>query len=133
MRQFFTQGLKVDSKKDIQMVACHRIGQRRTTSKSGGGAQNTKGRPRTIIVRFLRMADRDSVWMKRRALKDNKDYSRTYINEDFAKETDKVRKALLPSLKAARKDNKKCFLKGETLIIDGQTFTIGSIPLKYRT
>ena len=44
----------------------------------------TRNRPRPIIVTFLKYSDRDHVFAKRTNLKDSKDFSRVWINEDLA-------------------------------------------------
>ena len=41
-------------------------------------------RPRPIIVTFLKSSDRDHVFVKRTTLKNSKDFSRVWINEDLS-------------------------------------------------
>ena len=43
-----------------------------------------KNRPRPIVVSFLKQSDRDYVFSQRMNLKDSKDYSKIWINEDLA-------------------------------------------------
>ena len=44
----------------------------------------SRNRPRPVVVTFLKSSDRDHVFAKRTSLKNSKDYSNVWVNEDLA-------------------------------------------------
>ena len=75
-----------------------------------------RGRPRDIIVRFVRFPDREQIWAARNKLK-NTDI---IMKEDFPQEIDQRRAKLFPIQKAARAENKKAYMVVDKLFIDGR-------------
>ena len=110
VRDIFVNTLKITEGKTMDIQRCHRIGY-----KSG-----KRGRPRDIIVRFVRFPDREQIWAARNKLK-NTDI---IMKEDFPQEIDQRRAKLFPIQKAARAENKKAYMVVDKLFIDGRKYTI---------
>ena len=70
-------------------------------------------RPRIIVARFDKFADRETVLRNARKLKG----SRLSINEDLCAASQALRTSQLPQLKQARKDGKIAFFKYTRLVI----------------
>ena len=122
VRTFFKDKLKLDSNSvnHMRIVGCHRLG------KQFGH----RGRPRSIIVRFLDYNDRHIVWMAKKNINDKT----LSINEHFCGDTEFKRRKLYPIYRAAKKKEKyraKVSLIGDTLVLNNQRFyveTIGDLP-----
>ena len=113
VRDIFVNTLKITEGKTMDIQRCHRIGY-----KSG-----KRGRPRDIIVRFVRFPDREQIWAARNKLK-NTDI---IMKEDFPQEIDQRRAKLFPIQKAARAENKKAYMVVDKLFIDGRKYTIDNL------
>ena len=124
VRGILRSKLKIADRMDIDV--CHRVGKRQDVGQSQGSSK--KNRQRTVLVRFTKLSDRNRVWARKRELKG----SNIFINEDFSIQTEKRRRQLYPSLKAAIKDGCKSYLKGDKLVISGQTFCADTVPQKYK-
>lgn len=99
----------------LPIVACHRLGRRNTRMR----------KPRPIIVRFLSRRDRDTVFAKRSACKNE-----VKMSADFAAPTQARRRQLIPILVKAKKSlvyNNKVRLVDDRLIIDGTTYTVDNL------
>lgn len=94
---------------NMQFQRCHRM--------------NKKMNPQPIICRFLCFPDRMTIWKARTKLKGTS-FS---ISEDFPPEILARRKVLYPIMKAARKDQKKAYMNGDTLEIDGRVYTFKNL------
>lgn len=84
------------------------------------GQYQEGGRPRKIVVKFLRLKDRQCILSSTKKLKG----TNIYINEDFSEAVQLRRKELLPKLKAARERGDIASLKFDKLVIrprGGQT------------
>ena len=103
---------------DVKIERTHRIG--RFYRRWDGSIK-----PRPIIVRFSFFEDREKVWNLRRNLQ----WSRYSLDEDFAPETQAVRRKLLPVLAEAkrRKLGKKIELVKDTIKIDGKTYNVNTL------
>ncbi len=96
----------------IKIERCHRTG--------------PKGeKPRTIIVKFNWYGDRDEIWANRRYLKGS-DY---WMREDFPAVYEDRRRALLPYLQAAKRDQrfKKASLHVDKLSLNGKLYSIDQV------
>lgn len=92
--------------RQIRLDGCHRVG------------PHSPGKPRRVIVRFNWRYDRDRVWAARSSL------SRPcFVSEDFSQRTTQIRQKLIPAMNAARNNNEKSYIKGETLLINGTKYT----------
>ena len=125
---------RIPEAQNVTMEACHRVGKVRPRNRTGGSedtenSQAGRVRPRSIIIRFRYLQERQKVWERKKNFKG----SDIYVNEDFSQRTDKRRKQLIPAMKLARKDGQVSYLKGETLIIAGKSFWIDNIPPKYKS
>ena len=111
LRAFLKDTLKI-TENDVKTMIfqrCHRL--------------NTKLKPQPIICRFAFFSDRMKIWNARMKLKGT-NYS---INEDFPPEIQSRRKLLYPVMKAARADNRKAYLNGQTLEIDGKPYNVNNL------
>ena len=77
-------------------------------------------RPRPIIVRFLRRADRLKVWEARTKLKG----TQIILDEDFPNDYKEARNALRPAVKAAKDSGHKATLINDKILIDGQLYGV---------
>ena len=106
--RFFEMELEIENARDIELQRVHRIGKKKV------------GVHRPIIVRFLRLPDRERVFKKALELKEDIEV-RVYT--DLPKEIQERRKKQWPKLKKAREEGKVAsFDKKEPdkLYIDGQ-------------
>jgi ribA/ribD-fused uncharacterized protein len=109
----FESKLGLTDATEMRFQRCHRLG---VTS-------DHKKTPREIIVRFAYFPDREKVWAERIKLKG----SEIYIKEDFCQEIDQRRAKLYPVFKAAKSNNMKAKLVVDTLIVEGQRYTIQTL------
>lgn len=103
--------MKIQNCKAIKFERFHRLGH--YTGKSS----------RPVIVRFSFYQDRELVWSHKKNLKG----TQIYVREDFCRDTLEYRQSVIPILKAARANGKKCVLVGDALIIDGQRYQRGNL------
>ena len=82
-----------------------------------------KNKPTPMICRFANFADRESVWAKRKMLKD----TGIRMAENFPEEISRRRGTLGPIMMEAIKSGKKAMLKYDKLIIDGESYTVNSL------
>ena len=76
--------------KSLEIERAHRVGQ----------WMPDRTKPRDIVIKFLRFKDREEVLSRRSLLKD----SGIFINEDYCKNTIKIRKDLRSQMYWARKE-----------------------------
>ena len=74
-------------------------------------------RPRDVIARFSRIADRDAIFRDRRKLKG----SNVYINEDFCSRTAEHRKEQMNAYHYARRNGKIAYFNYKTLVVKEPT------------
>jgi hypothetical protein len=74
-------------------------------------------------VLFATTWDKDQIWQARSQLKGTS----IFINEDFSPDTSSYRASLVPILKAAKDQNKKCTISGDTLILEGKRYPKGKL------
>ena len=119
VKQFLKSVLKMDDVDKIQFSRIHRLG------RQPYKFLKARADPRPVIVRFHFYPDRDRVW-KASWNMDKKIYR---VREDFPESVLQNRRALLPCLMAAKKDQyiKKAQLRGECLILDGKEYTVDNI------
>ena len=118
---FLTKELKMKDADQMKFARIHRLG------KPPHLVPHPISRPRTVIIRFESMADRDKVWKASWQLQDR----RFMVKEDFPDSVRENRKLLLPCLRAAKGDSsaKHCSLKGDILTIDGINYTVDEYEL----
>lgn len=116
VRTFFKNQLKISDVEInlIKFVRCHRL------------RANKGGAVRPIIVRFCEYVDREKIW---RCLNELPKKTAYYMSEDFPAQVAYNRRKLLPIFSRARKSlqKNKVQLKSDTLIIDGQKYTVDTI------
>lgn len=88
----------------VELERAHRVG-----SRSDAGTT----RPRTIVARFARFADRQQAIKKSSMLKN----TQVYINEDLCESSVQARKAQIPEMKKARAEGKIAYFNHTKLII----------------
>ena len=98
--------LKIDD--NIRLQRCHRLG------------KQTNHRARPIIAKFVWVQDKQKILSKVSTLKG----SQIFIQEFFSPATSSKRRALYPLFKYLKKQNKKCTLNGEYLIVEGKRYTV---------
>ena len=116
---FMTHNLKMPNGNEIVLQAAHRIG------KPPHLLPKPVKKPRDIIVKFLKLCDRESAWRLRFSLK-----STPYIlSEDFPSIIQEKRRKLLPIFQFARRhpDVNRCHLNGDVLTINGQRYTVDTL------
>ena len=110
LQGFLQEQLGITSPERIEFQRIHRLGKK-------------KDRPRMIIARFLRYADRERIIREAFKLKDT-DYK---IYQDIPQELLDARKELLPVLRKAKKEGKRAFFsraEPDKLIINGQIYLL---------
>ena len=73
-----------------------------------------------VLVQFAKFGDKIDVLRASKVLKDVKEAS---VSEDFSQAVREKRRLLIPQMISARDEGKKAFLRGDKLIIDGDTYT----------
>ena len=108
MNKLFRETLRIQTQLEISV--CHRIGQISDAKK-----------PRPVIVKFVRLQDRNIVWSARSKLKG----SNIIMREHFSKTVELARKKMYPIYKQARSTPqvKKCSLVADKLSINGTLYT----------
>lgn len=101
IQQMLSNNLGLDSS-TIEMERVHRIGQFHEGRK-----------PRKIVVKLLRLKDRQRILSSTKKLKG----TNIYINEDFSDLVQQRRRELLPKLKEAREKGERASLRYDKLII----------------
>ena len=107
VRDFLVDKLKLSKEKvdDIKFERVHRMGNRAW-----------QGYSRNIVAKFTLFKDRECVKQQRINLKGT-NFS---VYEQFPREINDRRKALLPQLKAAKSNNHRAWISYDTLYIDGR-------------
>ena len=109
IRHILENTLQLPNAKTIPIVRCHRLGAPPSTNPRSGAPD----RPRTVICKFHWYGDRQAVWNAKKNFKDTS-YG---VQEDFPKEIQDRRKALLPIMFAARRLNYDSYLVVDKLHI----------------
>ena len=107
---FIEDALGIEDAKGIEFQRVHRMGKPRTSSGNGS---------RTVIARFLRYSDKESVFKCSRKLKD----TNFKMFENIPKELHELRKMQMDKLKKAKKDGKRAYFsksEPDKLFIDGK-------------
>ena len=104
---------KLNLRHHVKLEDIHRIGRPRENFS------------RPFIVRFSFRADRMKVWESKGKLK----RTGIYINQDYSREEQAVRKKLLPVMYEARRQNMKAELEGTNLKINGKIYTKDTLHL----
>ena len=87
---------------NIVIERAHRVG--RKDRRHGGAATTATVKRRTIVVKFLKYKDRDSVLRTYKHLKLWE--KRIYVNEDFSERTSEKRRELFQKAKELRESGK---------------------------
>ena len=98
---------------DIPIERMHRLG------KFTGNYD----RPRPIIVRFVKFADREMVWNARHYLGD----SGFGLDEDFSPEVQRVRRKLLPVFLEAKRQHIPAEMVKDSIKLYGQVYTLDTL------
>ena len=98
---------------DVKLERVHRI--------DHFNPNNTYIRP--IIVQFAHFPDREYVWQNRKCMKG----TRIFIDEDFSKEIQSIRRKLRPVMMEASRNGYNCELIKDRLIIDDKTLDINML------
>lgn len=106
VREFFSNKLKVDSK-SIEIERAHRT----------GSVKMNTGKPRPIVVKFLRYKDKELIMAKAKAHLKN---TSIYVNEDFSDLIRKKRADLIPAMKQARDSGNYAVINYDRLVIKPQ-------------
>lgn len=96
---------------DHRTIGIERIQRTGKAPKADGGLP--RPRPRPLLVKLLRIKDRDSVLSNAKKLKG----SRIFINEDYPDAVRQRRRELLPQMKAARERGDFAVLRYDKLIV----------------
>ena len=99
--------MKIDENQEIEIERAHRIERKRDD-----------GKPRPIVVKFLRYQDKEYVRKSAYLLKG----TRIGIAEQFPKEIAETRKRLYPIMKKAKQDGNTAKLVKDKLYINGQRY-----------
>ena len=99
----------------LQLERCYRIGQKRKDDPQ----------PRPIIVKFSRFQDRQTVWQKRKVLREKGPQMR--ISEDFPEEILERRRLLKPILSKAIGLKYEAFLKVDRLSINSRLYSVDEL------
>ena len=94
--------------KELLFTRVHRLGKK---------DQNKK---RPIILRCHFYPDRELIWKNRRLLKG----TGIIMREDYPESIEQDRRSLLPYCNAAKEKKMKTSLRGDTLLIEGQTYKV---------
>lgn len=107
VRDLFSVKMKIDENQEIEIERAHRIEGKRDD-----------GKPRPIVVKFLRYQDKEYVRKSAYLLKG----TRIGIAEQFPKEIAETRKRLYPIMKKAKQDGNTAKLVKDKLYINGQRY-----------
>lgn len=102
VRKLFSEKLLLDHR-NIELDLVHRAGKPMSSS----------GKPRPVVVKFLRLKDKLAVLDRAKNLKG----TGIFINEDFPEAVRLRRKQLLPEMKAARQRGDIAYLRYDKLIV----------------
>lgn len=86
------------------------------------GAAELGAPPRSIIVTFMSLAKKRRLMTIKNSLKDHKDYSKVYVNDDLPPELRKKRENLREIAKYAEEHGYKSKVSGNKLIVNGETY-----------
>ncbi len=111
IRNIFKEQLQLSSFDSITIQDCHRVGRFKA------------GNIRPIIVQFLYLKEKISVFQVRLKLKDT-DYR---MSQHFSEETTAIRKVLGPLVKICIDAGKKATLIGDQILVDGKMYTIEKV------
>lgn len=111
--------LEIDTS-EMRFHAIHRIGKSRS------------GIARPIIVRFVCREDKDTVFSKRKLLKDSFGHDKVYITLDYPKEIQKERAILIKAMKKAQSAGTRAKVLGRSLVMDSGTYNVDTIPEAYK-
>ena len=93
---------------ELVISDCHRMGRKKENN-----------RPRPLLVRFVKLSDRNKVWFKKSGLKK----SSYFVKEDFPDEIVNRRKMMHPLFTEAKKKDKFAKLINDTVTYYGQNYT----------
>ena len=105
--------MKVENASAIRFEAVHRLGKHNPNRRS----------PRPVIVRLSYISDRDRIWSSRQNLKGTP----YIIEEDLPESYQKARRNLMPVMKAARLDGKKCMFVADKIRVDGNLYGVNDL------
>ena len=118
--QILEADLEIDTS-HIRFHAVHRVGKARPD------------RIRPIIARFVCREDRDTVWSKRRKIKDSTEYDDPYITEDYAKAIQLERRVLIQAMLRAKEQSvSNAKVLGRHLVVNNERYTISNIPEQFK-
>lgn len=107
---------------DIKFHAIHRTGKPSSTSEG-------EPRPRPILARFVSRMDSQSIWFKRKELRNSPRFSTVLIDKDLSPESARERAKLRAAYKKAKDLNiDKVFIKGKNLIINSSKYSVNTLP-----
>ena len=86
---------------NIEIERAHRV-----------NSSSNNGKPREIVLKLLRYTDKEKIIQKRKMLKDTK----IYINEDFSRETNLIRRKLAAELKERRQRDENVILRYDKIV-----------------
>ncbi len=113
IRKMFSENMNILNPGRIAIDKFHRLGKLNESAK----------RPRTVLVRFKSLTDRDTVWAKRTSLRGSK----LFLKEDFCKDTEDQRRQLLPYLRSSVMLGAKSTLKTNKIIVNSTTYNIDNL------
>ena len=104
---------------DNSVVKCYRVG--RITKPEDRDPAATP-RPRSVLLKFAQMRERENVWGDRLKYKN----TNVYLNEQFPREIENRRRELYPILRIIKKMDKYkkgSYLIGDRLMVNGRGYT----------
>ncbi len=113
VRKVLLDKLQITDVDKIMIQDCHRIGFFKA------------GRTRPVVIRFLDLKDKNSIYKLRKKLIENKSESR--ISEHFSQDTTAIRKALGPIVGLCIKKGKKATLIQDEILVEGKRYNIDNI------
>lgn len=102
VRKLLVGKLELGQQDAIEMERAHRTGK-----------PDSNGKPRPVVVKFLRFKDKQAVLSKAKLLKG----TNFFINEDYTEAVRQKRRELLPAMRAARARGDIAYLRHDRLIV----------------
>eukprot|EP00745_Piridium_sociabile_P022930 TRINITY_DN35768_c1_g2_i1.p1 TRINITY_DN35768_c1_g2~~TRINITY_DN35768_c1_g2_i1.p1 ORF type:complete len:280 (+),score=57.69 TRINITY_DN35768_c1_g2_i1:199-1038(+) len=91
---------------EVEIERAHRLGSEKSD--------------RPIIICFGKFKDKERILASRKVLREKR--SKIFVNEDFTPRVRESRRLLLPFLKKAKAEQKRAFLRFDTLVIEGKAY-----------
>lgn len=113
------------------IVSAFRVGKKRATNAN---AQGTASKPRTILVVFRSVRERNELYFARTKLRSTDAYKNIYLNDDVTATTRRVREDYRAVAALVRNENKEVRIHDDGILIEGKKYRynqVDQLPQRY--